>query len=110
MILSTAKIKTLVRLIFFAIAVSLLIYTNIAPNEKSQSVAEFKLKMLQKIQMDSLNSDQKVKLVMDETSEFVETSSRVKDGLRYLTWLFAMAIIAELIFLVLKKNGEYRQS
>jgi len=100
------RIRYISRSIFFLAAVLLLVYINRKTDESTQSIAEFKFKMFQKIQTDSLDSKHKLTLLVDETTKFIDDSSRVKKGINYLTLLFALLIVVEFVFLVLaKRNG-----
>jgi len=99
------RLKYIVRGVFFVIAVVLLFYINRKTYNNVESVAEFKFKMYQKLQTDSLGSKQKADLLMKETSKFVDDSSQVKNGIRYLMGLLAITVIAEVSFFILKKRA-----
>jgi hypothetical protein len=73
-------------------------------NENTESVAEFKLKMLRQIQTDSLDSKQKAELVVDQTTKFVDSSAHVRNGVRYLTLLFGVFIVTEVVFYIIKRK------
>ena len=64
--------------------------------------------MYQKINKDSLDTKGKLDLVVNETSKFIDDSSRVRKGIHYLIGLFGLLIAAEIIFLILIKSN-YRR-
>jgi hypothetical protein len=99
------RTKYISRLLFFLVAVLLLVYINKKTNDNTQSIAEFKLKMFQKIQTDSLGSKDKLNLLANETTKFIDDSFRVKKGINYLTLLFALLIVVEFVFLVQAKRN-----
>ena len=74
------------------------------------SFVEFKYKTFKKIETDSLDTKRKVELLVNETTKFIDNSSRVRNGVRYLTLLFVLQIIAELVFLILSKKGLKQQN
>jgi hypothetical protein len=98
------RIRNVLRLLFVVTAIFLLIYINRKANDNSLSVAEFKFKMYQKISKDSLDSKGKLNLLVEETSKYIDDSSRVQKGIHYLTALFALLIVSEFIFLVRGTN------
>ena len=65
--------------------------------------------MFQKIQTDSLDSKQKLDLLVDETTKFVDSSSRVKKGIQYLTLLLVLLVLVEVIFFVLVKRNKQQE-
>jgi hypothetical protein len=99
------RVKYIVRLIFLLIAVSLLVYLNRKTNNNTVTVAEFKFKMFEKIRADSLDSRHKLDLVLDETTKFLDDSSRVREGVHYLTALFGLLVVFELGFLIVEKRN-----
>jgi hypothetical protein len=94
------RLRNIFRLLFFFVAIVLIVYLNTKTNDNAESVAEFKFKMYQKLATDSLDSKRKVELLVDETARYVKDTSHVKRGLNYLTLLFTMAVIVELAFLI----------
>jgi hypothetical protein len=92
------------RVVFLVLAVILLIYINRKSNDNTTSIAEFKYKTYKKIEADSLDTKQKAELLVNETTKFIDDSSRVRNGVRYLTLLFVLQIIAEFVFLILSKK------
>jgi YbbR domain-containing protein len=102
------KTKYIFRLIAFLLAAFLLVFINRKTHDTTESVAEFKIKMLQKIQTDSLDSKDKLDLVVSETTKFVDGSSRVRLGTRYLTLLFVIVVVAEGVFFVLARDSRSR--
>jgi hypothetical protein len=98
------RTRNIFRVIFLVVAVILLIYINRKSNDNTMSIAEFKYKTYKKIQTDSLDSKQKVDLLINETSKFIDDSSRVRTGVQYLSLLFVLLFIAEIVFLILSKK------
>jgi hypothetical protein len=103
------RVRNICRLIFFVVAIVLLVYINRKTKDDVVSVAEFKFKMYQKISKDSLDANAKLNLVLNETSKFIDDSSHVRRGVNYLTGLFVLLIIAEFTFLMVSKSN-YRRS
>jgi regulatory protein YycI of two-component signal transduction system YycFG len=103
------RTKNIFRVVFIFIAAILLIYINRKSNDNTISLVEFKYKTFKKIEADSLNVKQKVKLLVNETTKFIDDSSRVRNGVHYLTLLIGLQTIAEFVFLILSKNTFTRQ-
>jgi uncharacterized membrane protein len=97
------RLRTIFRIIVILLAIVLLVYSNGRTNDTSESVAEFKFKMFQKLKTDSLDSKHKVELLVDETTKYVNHTSRVKKGLNYLTLLFTLVVVVEIVFLIVGK-------
>jgi len=98
-------IKYIFRGIFIVLAIVLLFYINKKPDDNVESIAEFKFKMFQKLQADSLNSKQKAGLLLKETTKFVDDSSRVQRGIQYLMGLLALVAIMEVSFFIMNKRN-----
>ena len=96
------KTRNIVRIVFIVLAVILLIKMNTKPNDSTETIAEFKFKMFQKIRTDSLDSKQKVDLLVNETTKFVEGSSTTRKGIHQLSLLFALLIVVEFAFVITK--------
>jgi hypothetical protein len=103
------RTRNIFRLVFILLAAILLIYINGKSNDNSMSIVEFKYKTYKKIEADSLDAKQKVELLVNETSKFIDDSTRMSNGVHYLTLLFALQITAEFIFLILSKKKFKRQ-
>lgn len=88
--------------------VLLLVYVNRKADDNTMTIAEFKFKTIQKIRNDSLDSKHKLNLLLNETTKFIDDSSRVRSGIRYLMGLLGVWIAVELVFLILEKRN-YRQ-
>jgi hypothetical protein len=73
------------------------------------SVVEFKYRTFKKIEADSLDTKQKLDLLVNETTKFVDDSSHVRKGVLYLTVLFGLQIAIEFVFLILVKANYGRQ-
>lgn len=71
-------------------------------------IARFKLETLNKINTDSLDTKQKLDLLVSETTEFnkqfIDNSPRVKDGIRYLIGAVVLLIIVELSFFITERR------
>ena len=102
-------IKYIFRLIFFLLTVLLLVHINKRSDDNAESIAEFKFKMFEQIRADSLDSKHKLDLLMKGTTKFIDESSQVKEGIHYLTGLFGLVIVIELVFLILEKRNYRRQ-
>src|SRR5690242_6232779 len=96
------KTRNIFRLIFIVLAIILLVNMNRKPNDNTESIPQFKFKMFQKIRTDSLDTRQKVDVLVNETTKFVEGSSTTRKGIHLLTLLFALWIAVEFVFLILK--------
>lgn len=86
------RAKNIFRIAFFAALLYLVIQINRKSDDQAESIAEFKLKMYKKIQTDSIGTRQKIDLMRNETTRFIENSEQVKTGTRrlfliVLTWL-----------------------
>ena len=103
------RTKGIFRIIFVLLTVVLLVYLNRKTDANTESIAEFKLKMIQRIQTDSLDSKKKLDLLLNETTKFVEDSSHVREGIHYLMRLLGLWIVIELVFLLLEKRNFGRQ-
>jgi hypothetical protein len=68
------------------------------------SIVEFKYKTFKKIETDSLDPKRKLDLLVNETTNFIDDSTRVKKGIHYLTILFGLLVVAELCFLIFTKR------
>ena len=73
-------------------------------------IAKFKIETLNKINSDSLDTEQKFDLLVNETTKFNEQfigdSPDVKDGLRYLIGIVGLLIVdLSLVFLSGKEEG-----
>jgi hypothetical protein len=98
------RTRNICRVVFLVFATILLIYINRKSNDNTMSIAEFKYKTYKKLEIDSLDTKQKVDMLINETSKFIDDSSRVRNGVRYLTLLFVLQIIAEFVFLIRSKK------
>jgi hypothetical protein len=96
--------RNIFRIIFLLLAIVLLVFLNGKTSDNTESIAEFKFKMYQKISKDSLDSEGKLNLLVNETSKYIDDSSRVQKGIHYLTGLFVLLIVSELFFLAKDPN------
>jgi regulatory protein YycI of two-component signal transduction system YycFG len=103
------RTRNIFRVAFVMLAVILLVYVNRKSNDNTMSIVEFKYKTFKKIEADSLNSKQKLDILVDETTNFIDDSTRVRKGIHYLTLLFVLQIIVEFVFLVLSRQSVKRE-
>lgn len=103
------RARNIFRIAFLVLAIFLLGYINQTTTHGTLSVAEFKFNMYQKISKDSLDTKDKFDLLINETSKFVDDSSRVRNGIHYLTGLFGLLIVVELVFLIRNKRTYTQQ-
>jgi hypothetical protein len=99
------KARYVSRVIFFLLTVLVLIYLNRKADNHARSIAEFKFDTLQKIRKDSLDTSQKLDVIVTDTAKFIEDSSHVKEGIHYLFRLLGLFIVAELGFFMLSKRS-----
>jgi hypothetical protein len=90
--------KYSLRSIFFIAAVAMLIQLNRKTDNNTESIVEFKLKMIEKVRIDSLNNKQKADLLIKETTKFIDNSSHVKKGFQNLLVLLIVWGFFELVF------------
>lgn len=93
------------RIVFFLLTVLLLVFLNRKTDDNTKSIVEFKLKMIEKIRTDSLDSKDKLDLLVDETTKFVDGSSHVREGIHYLVGLLTLWGAIELGFLIREKRN-----
>jgi hypothetical protein len=91
------------------VAIALVVNLNRKTNDKAGSIANFKYKMIQKLQTDSLNSKQKINLLVNETTKFMDGSAHVRNGTRYLMVLLVLLVVTEVTFFFLLKRNSTRQ-
>lgn len=96
--------KYILRASFLIMIIYLIVQLNKKPDDRSQSIVEFKLKMLDKIQVDSLNSKQKIDLVIDDTRKFMDESSQIKKSANLLMAILAIWVVTELAFFALGRR------
>lgn len=99
------RTKFIIRIAFFLLTISLLVYLNVKTDGQAETIAEFKFKMIQKINADSLNSKHKAELVLNETTKFIDDSSRVRKGMQYLMGLLGLWAVIEVCFLILRQRN-----
>lgn len=99
------KARWIFRFVFFLLTVTLLVYINRKSNDNTMSIVEFKYKTFKKIAPDSLDVKRKLDLLANETTKFIDDSTRVRKGIHYLTLLFGIVIVAELVFLIFAKQN-----
>jgi hypothetical protein len=99
------RTRWIFRLVLFLVAILLLVYINRKSNDNTTTIVEFKYKTFKKLETDSLDTKRKLDLMIDETTKFIDNSSQVKKGIRYLTLLFGVAVAIELVFLTVTKRN-----
>jgi hypothetical protein len=100
-----SRARWIFRLVLALAAVLLLVYINRKSNDNTATITEFKFKMYKKLQTDSLDTKRKLNLIIDETTNFIDDSARVKTGINYLTLVLGLAVVAEVVFLMLTKRN-----
>lgn len=103
------RVRSTIRIVFLALAVLLLVNLNRKTNDKAGTIANFKYKMIEKLQTDSLNSKQKLDVLVNETTKFMDDSAHVRNGIRYLMALLGLFVATELGFLLVQKRNSGRQ-
>src|SRR5690349_14958326 len=98
------RVKYIVRIILFLLTGIAIIYLSKKSDDNVESVVEFKYKMIEKLSRDSLDSRHKLDVLIDDTTHFVDESSRVQDGIRYLAGLLGVFVVFEFVFLVIEKK------
>jgi regulatory protein YycI of two-component signal transduction system YycFG len=93
------------RAIFLLLTILLLIFLNRKTDDNTKTIVEFKLKMIDKIRTDSLDSKHKLELLINETTKFVDDSSHVREGIHYLVGLLTLWGAIELGFLIMEKRN-----
>jgi hypothetical protein len=103
------KARWIFRLVFFLLTVALLVYINRKSNDNTMSIVEFKYKTFKKFETDSLDAKRKMDLLVNETTKFIDNSTRVKKGIHYLTLLLSLLAVVELGFLIFTKRNYGRR-
>lgn len=103
------KARNIFRIVFFLLAIVLLVYLNSKAEDNTETIVEFKIKMIEKIRTDSLNAKHKLDLLVNETTKFMDHSTNVKKGINYLIQLLVLFVVSELFFLILKKKNDSRK-
>ena len=103
------RARYILRVVFILLAVLLLVHLNRKTDDNVESIAEFKFKMFQKMQTDSLDSKHKLDLLLNETSRFIDDSSHVRRGIHYLMGLLGLLVAVEVGFLIFGRRNSGRQ-
>jgi hypothetical protein len=104
--------KYIFRSLFFLITVFLIVYINRKTDDNAQTIAEFKFETLKKLKADSLDSQDQVDVLINETKKFndqVAEDSPIRKGFRYLTATLVLFVLFELSFWMIEKNKPNRQ-
>ena len=102
------RLKYVVRAILLFLIVLLLFQLNSKADENEKSIAEFKFEMFEKVR-DTLDSKHKLNMVLNETTKFVEGSSRVRNGIQRLMGLLALLVVSEVGFAIHEKRNSKQQ-
>jgi hypothetical protein len=108
LLIQMKKLKYILRGILLISTILLLVYLNKKTDDHTQTIAQFKYKMIEKIRTDSLDSKQKANLLLNETTKFIDDSSHVKKGIRNLMSLLGIWFVIELVFLIQEKRNTDR--
>lgn len=92
------------RTVFLVSAIGLIVHLNRKTDDNTQSIVEFKLRMAEKIQKDSLDNKGKAEMLINETTRFVDDSAHVKSGMRYLLSLLILWGATELSFIIFSRR------
>jgi hypothetical protein len=103
------RAKYIFRMVFFLLTVLLLVDLNRKTEGNTETIAEFKFKMFKKIQTDSLDAKSKMDLLINDTTKFIDDSSHVKEGIRYLTGILGLLIVVELGFFIRENRNTGQQ-
>lgn len=98
------RVKYILRTVFFVLAIGLIVHLNRKTDNNTESIVEFKLKIIEKVRADSLANQERVKLLIDETTKFVDDSAHVKNGMRYLLGLLILWGATELVYIIFSKR------
>jgi hypothetical protein len=102
------RTKYILRGTLLILIVLLLIYLNGKTDDNIRRIAKFKLETFNKIKADSLDSEDKFDLLVNETTKFTERiaqdSPHIRDGVRYLIGVVVLLIVIELGFLIAKRD------
>lgn len=105
-----ARARLILRVFFLALILGLLIYMTVRNDKDMLKIAEFKYGQLERLKSDSLNAEQKVKQLVNETTKFsgeiIEGSSHMKGGLIYLEIVVALLVVSEIFFAIRMKQME----
>ena len=103
------RARYICRIVFFLLAVLLLIYLNKKTDDNTATIAEFKFKTIEKIRTDSLDTKHKLDLLVDDTTKFIDGSTHVRKGIHYLMGLLALWGVVEFGFLILERKNDRRR-
>lgn len=93
----------MIRFVLLLTVIYSLIRVNTKASSHSESVVEFKLRMLEKVRADSATTKEKLNHVYTETEKFVGQSSDLEHSIQGSLMVVALWILIELIFLAVRK-------
>ncbi len=99
------RVRYIFRAVFFLLTVFLLVSLNKKTDDNTKTIVEFKLRMIERIRTDSLDSKGKLDLIIDETTKFIDDSSHVRERLHYLVGLLTLWGVIELGLVILEKRN-----
>jgi len=102
------RIKYILRGTLLLLIVFMLINLYRTTEDNLARIAKFKFETLNKVRTDSLDTEHKFELLVNETSkfnkQFIEDSPRVRNGFRYLFGAVGLLIAVELGFYLTEKR------
>lgn len=102
------RIRLIVRAVLLVAGVWLLVDLNRKTDDTLEEVVKFKLETLNKVKTDSLDTEHKLDLLVDETTKFsgdlLAKSPHLKNSVRYLIMLLVVVVLAELVFFIAEKR------
>ncbi|SHH61044.1 hypothetical protein SAMN04488109_4613 [Chryseolinea serpens] len=103
------RTRYILRALFLLLTVSLLYYLNKRTDLNLGAIAKFKYETLNKIQSDSLDSKNKLDVLIHETEKFNEQinedSSRTLKVIYLLIGVVTLFMVSELIFTIIMKRA-----
>lgn len=99
------RTRLIFRIIFCLLTVFLIVFINKKTNDNTETIVEFKLKMIDKLRTDSLDNKHKVDQLIEGTTKFIEGSSHVRKGIHYLAGLLTLWGAIELGFLIIDRRN-----
>jgi len=100
------RLRYIFRVVFFLLAVLLLVDLNRKTDDTIGTIADFKFRMIEKIRTDSLDAKHKLDLLLKETTTFIDDSSHVKKGIHHLLGLVGLWGVIELGFFILQRRND----
>ena len=106
--------RTAIRGLSLILTVLILVYLNIKTKENLGLIAKFKYETLDTIKADSLDTEQKLSLLGNETTRFsgqiLEDTSHVREGVHFLMGVIGLLIVSEFGLFVFKRRRRTDQT